>query len=438
MKFWLFLEIILDVWPWVTLQLQPFREKLRRGMWVSRALVILLLLPYQLAVVWIGSQSWCTLSILSACRMGQYLLVMGLSLWLIRDQVAKIIFMAGMVMPVSMFVGTLAAYIKSLLPGLSCPYAVICLVRLGLTALIYPVLAKQWKQRLVPAVNVLDPQLWIYSWPLPVTVTMVTMLYTSSGIEFNGVSFSELLMRLCLLAAIFVMAVMIFFISRRTEQRIRMAEEVERNRLLLEAQKEQYDILAQSIRKIRRGYLETRGHMEKLRDMADRGDLAGLRDYVQELLDLVDRRLPEFPDQTAGEILGHYLTIARQEQIPVTLDLKLPEDLAIDGMDLGIVMGNLLENAIEASRELPPERRRITVSAVRKRGVLKLLVSNPYAGEIRQLNGRILSRKCGFAQPGVGLSTVWAVADKYGGELRIEHAGGIFTVSALLPEAEEE
>lgn len=434
MKFWFFLSVILDIYPWIFLHYLPFRQKLRFPYPLTMAFCVLALLPYQLGVVWLGMQPWCNLQILATCRMFQYVLNLLLSLWLIRDRIVKNIFVAGMVMPISMFVLTVASYIRSRIPADAPLYMVVSLLRLGLSAALYPFLLRRWKWKLAPAMELEDKNLWNYSWPLPLTVTCVTILYTRSGFEAYGATFTEVMIRLCLLTAIFVMDIMVFQISRRTAVRIHMTEEVERNRLLMSAQREQYRILATGILKTRQDCLNMNALLEKLDTLA--GDREALSEYLGQLRQCLEREQPETENQS--EILGYYLALAKKEQIPVNLQVNIPQDLGIDGLDLILLLGNLFENAIEANCMLPVEQRKIDLSAVRKKGVLRIRMSNPFDGVARQQEGRMLSRKRDFAQPGVGLSAVWAVADKYNGELRIEHMKGVFTVYASLEEREEE
>ena len=433
MKFWFFLTVILDIYPWIFLHYLPFRDRLRFPYPLTMGVCILALLPYQLGLVWMGMQPWCNLEILATGRILQYALNMLLSLWLIRDRVVKNMFVAGMVMPISMFVVTLASYIRTWIPGDTHLYMVVSLLRLGLSVALYPFLLRRWKWKLAPAMELEDRDLWRYSWPLPVTVTCVTILYTRTGFEAAGATFTEVVTRLVLLTAIFVMDIMVFQISRRTAVRIHMTEEVERNRLLMSAQREQYRILATGILKTRQDCLNMNALLEKLETLA--GDGEALTQYLAQLRQRLEQ---EQPETEQPEILGYYLSMAQKEQIPVNLQVNIPKDLGIDSLDLILLLGNLFENAIEANCLLPVEQRKIDLSAARKKGVLRIRMSNPFDGVAKQQEGRMLSRKRDFAQPGVGLSAVWAVTDKYHGELRIEHMKGVFTVYASLEERDEE
>ena len=190
MKFWFFLSVILDIYPWIFLHYYPFRQKLRFSYPLTMVFCVLAMLPYQIGVVWLGVQPWCNLQILASCRMFQYVLNLLLSLWLIRDRIVKNMFVAGMVMPISMFVLTLASYIRSWIPAEAPLYMVVSLLRLGLSAVLYPFLLRRWKWMLAPAMELEDKNLWNYSWPLPLTVTCVTILYTRSGFEAYGATTS--------------------------------------------------------------------------------------------------------------------------------------------------------------------------------------------------------------------------------------------------------
>ena len=379
MKFWFFLTVLLDIYPWIVLHYTPFRGKLRFPYPLTMLLCAAVLLPYQLGVVWVGVQPWSNLRILAVCRIFQYALNLLLSLWLIRDRIVKNIFVAGMVMPISMFVVTLASYIRTWIPVEAPLYMVVSLLRLGLSVILYPILLRQWKRT---PMEMEDESLWNYSWPLPVTCTCVTILCTRSGFEAYGATFTEVMTRLCLLVAIFVMDIMVFQISGRTAERIRMTEEVERNRLLMSAQREQYKILSSGILRTRQDCLDMNTHLEALKTLVGEENREALNDYLTRLQQLVEQAQPEL--QTQSEILGYYLAKAKAEQIPVKLQVNIPEDLGIDRLDLVVLLGNLFENAIEASRLLPPEQRHIELTVVRKKGILRIRMANSFDGVARQ------------------------------------------------------
>lgn len=68
------------------------------------------------------------------------------------------------------------------------------------------------------------------------------------------------------------------------------------------------------------------------------------------------------------------------------IDMKcyvfVPEQMPFDGADLCIILGNLLDNAMEAAGSLPEGQRHMEVSVSQIKGSLSIMVQNPYEGKL--------------------------------------------------------
>lgn len=135
-------------------------------------------------------------------------------------------------------------------------------------------------------------------------------------------------------------------------------------------------------------------------------------------------------NSTVDAILNHYILLAKDNGIEVYLNVTLPEELKIRDTDLCIVIGNLLENAIEASEK--EENKRIKLRINRSNEYICMLVSNLYNGEIKKGNSGYYSRKREFKDTGIGLSSVSAVVEKYDGRMEVDHTNGEFNVFIMM------
>lgn len=82
-------------------------------------------------------------------------------------------------------------------------------------------------------------------------------------------------------------------------------------------------------------------------------------------------------------IAGHYQHIAESQNTKVFWRLELPERLPIDEVDLCMMLGNLMENALHAVCALPIDAREVTViSSMISGAMLGLSVENSYVGDI--------------------------------------------------------
>ena len=132
----------------------------------------------------------------------------------------------------------------------------------------------------------------------------------------------------------------------------------------------------------------------------------------------------------ADAILSEKLALCRRETLPVDCQVQIPAELQIPGAELCAVLGNLMDNAIEACRRLPEDvPGGITV---RGRGFLTLRVQNPVSGgeTAAPAGGTLLDHH------GWGLSIVRQIAERRGGRLTVEQTDGRFVATAWLGAAE--
>lgn len=104
----------------------------------------------------------------------------------------------------------------------------------------------------------------------------------------------------------------------------------------------------------------------------------------------------------------------------------------IDRIDLCVLIGNLLDNAIEACKKFDGERY-IEMSILQRANMVNLVVVNPFIGEICNTNGIYCTSKEDKYSHGFGLKSVKTIINKYDGYIELSDNINVFTVSALLP-----
>lgn len=96
-----------------------------------------------------------------------------------------------------------------------------------------------------------------------------------------------------------------------------------------------------------------------------------------------------------------------------------------------IILGNLLDNAIEASSKVE-ENPYINVKLKYDKGRLFLQVANPYAGELIEKSGKFITTKADKDNHGIGLESVKKVIQKYSGTMSVDYDDNIFSVVILM------
>lgn len=200
----------------------------------------------------------------------------------------------------------------------------------------------------------------------------------------------------------------------------------------LAMQKKQYNYLAGAIEETRRARHDLRHHFSVLSGLAERGDLDAVLAYLSQVRETIpDRELNLCHNLAVDSVAGYYAAIYRKENIPFSCAIDLPDPLLISEPDLCIVLANLLENALEASRKVAPDERSIDLQIYRHSDqVLILRLENAFHGQIQTVDGVFQSSK--RAESGIGLQSVAHIAEKNGGHCKFTFNRGIFTANILL------
>jgi two-component system, LytTR family, sensor histidine kinase AgrC len=116
--------------------------------------------------------------------------------------------------------------------------------------------------------------------------------------------------------------------------------------------------------------------------------------------------------------------------------LQIPADLALAGreVELALILGNALDNAIEGALRLGDQDKRwVALEAVYHEDQLVLSVKNPSLPVTRDAAGFLISSKRSWGQRGLGVESIERAAHKLGGSVTCRFHEGLFTLIAVLP-----
>lgn len=133
-------------------------------------------------------------------------------------------------------------------------------------------------------------------------------------------------------------------------------------------------------------------------------------------------------------IINSKLNSVSDERIEFMCDIIVPKKINIDNIDLAVVLGNLLDNAIEGCLSVE-NHRFIDLKIQFDNNRIKLRISNSFDGIVNKQANRFLSRKEDKDIHGFGLKSIQRIVDKYSGFQSIEYTDDVFTVSMILNEA---
>lgn len=202
---------------------------------------------------------------------------------------------------------------------------------------------------------------------------------------------------------------------------------------LIETHYREVDQMYRQIRGWRHDY---RNHIQTMKAYAAAGDWNAIQNY----LDLLDEDLTTVDtviktgNPMTDAILNSKISLAKAKNIEVVADAHIPVQLKISEIDLCCIVGNLFDNAIEASAKLPENQRVIRVYMDMKNTQLYLSFTNFTAGKKMKKDGKLFHSTKGEGH-GFGLLRVDAIVERLDGYISRNSEDGAFTTEILLPQA---
>ena len=217
------------------------------------------------------------------------------------------------------------------------------------------------------------------------------------------------------------------FFSKQIDKRIAAYQ-----RELIETHYQEVENMYRQIRGWRHDY---RNHIQLMKVLAANGDLDGLKAYLNELetdLNTVDT-VVKTGNAMADAILNSKISLAKSKKIAVQCDAHIPVQLKMSELDLCCIIGNLFDNAIEASLSLPEEARMIRVYMDMKGTQLYISFTNFTATKkLAKVGSRFQTTK-GDGH-GFGLVRIDNIIERLDGYLSRNSEDGAFTTEILIPQ----
>lgn len=130
-------------------------------------------------------------------------------------------------------------------------------------------------------------------------------------------------------------------------------------------------------------------------------------------------------------IINYKLSRAKSERINVSCKVTLPTELPYDSDDLVIIIGNLLDNAIEASRHVK-DNPFINVNLNFDKNTLLIHVENNYLKPLNIVNNKIHTTKSDSISHGIGLRSIAETIKNYNGKADYKYDNNVFEATVLL------
>ncbi len=277
------------------------------------------------------------------------------------------------------------------------------------------------------------PQFWNAIWIIPAMTTLLVYLFTTNQNPSDLEGLVYLLARISLLLILMIMYY-ILICSLDSIQSQHEAENKTRQReQFIELQQLQYFHLTKQIEETRAARHDLRQHLNLINAYLEKGDNDALKDYIEKY----GKRLPlntwtvYSQNYTVDTIIRYYAEKAELAGIIFEYQLELPEKLAVEDPDICVLLGNLLENAIDDCCALTDQAAFIRIHArIAGEKAIAITVDNTCLKEPVMENDRFVSTK--HSGPGTGTVSVRNIASMYNGLADFQYKDGIFYASVFL------
>ncbi|WP_315671537.1 GHKL domain-containing protein [Clostridium sp. 19966] len=203
-------------------------------------------------------------------------------------------------------------------------------------------------------------------------------------------------------------------------------------------------VLANQMEEVNSIYLTMRGwrhdyhnHMQKIKAHIAMNQIAEVKEYLNQLesdLDSIDVKYKS-GNVSLDAILNSKLSVAEKLCININCKAAVPEKLSISDIDLCVIIGNLIDNAMEACENIKSgEKKFLRIYICVRKQQLYISVTNSTNELIRKLNKEYISSKRG--NHGHGLKRIDNIVEKHEGFINRKNEPGVFATEIMLPLAQ--
>lgn len=425
---------LLNFLPYVTVALYPFRDSLRFSQKKTAFLIISASFIQVILGLFAGYGSHNAISLISLISTFLYIFFYFLC---VKAKFGKSLFILLMLSNISNFIVSLSKCIEGILfPDMATDvYRWTFCITTIFTQLIVLTATSIFINKIFRPVLLLKNQdyLWRYLWLVPSTFYLIWYY----DIYFNSTlsSLELALMPKNSIISFFINlgAFLIYYIIARMLSESNKNMQLENTNHSLKMEQLQFINLQNKITEARRTRHDLRHHSTVIKSYLEQEDYLNLKEYLESFLKVLPCDTPMiFCENTVINVLiSHFYGIARDNNIDFKSNVNLPSSIPVEDVDLTVIVGNLIENAVYACISGSDIPKSIKIKGLVKNNILLFTVDNTYSNAIRKdKSGVYFSTK--HEGVGIGIESVSEIVERYNGVLKIEQHNNVFYVSVML------
>jgi len=293
--------------------------------------------------------------------------------------------------------------------------------------------ALEVKKYFIPLLdNHLIKKEWNYYWLVPIVFYIIWQYQINGGTE-TGLENIENPYNVIFLFIINFGALLIYYIMIMLDGQLAKNLKLEQEKHFQDLEKKEYQILLERIEETKRMRHDLRHHIHTVSYYLKEKEYDKLQEYINTYRDNIpDGEQIRFCDhQLINNIIFYFASQAKSQQIDFQAQLAITEDLTVNDHDISVLLGNLLENAMDACMEQKSTKRRIIIKGKGDAHSLIFTIDNTCENEIKKdPNGMLISTKS--KGNGIGISSAKKIVERYNGFFSADKKGEMFCVSFML------
>lgn len=273
---------------------------------------------------------------------------------------------------------------------------------------------------------------WVFMLSIPLVSSLIIYFIFETDNQNGNIHMNSMLAAILLL----FINMCIFHIYQRMSKYM----ELERSHIIYEQQIQntlkQIQGNEHSLKVMKREYHDFKNKIVYIQNMAQRDECEKIVDYIQDYLNIA---MPFVSVVNTGNsvldsLINYKINYATNQNIQLKLDFEIPENLSFDNDALCIIVGNGMDNAIEAVANINnDDKKYIELSILYKKSCLCIIIRNPYEHILLyDEEHHIVSSKKNQSNHGIGLSSIRTALEKFQGNMYINTDQSIFTLKMLL------
>ena len=236
-----------------------------------------------------------------------------------------------------------------------------------------------------------------------------------------------------IISLLFLIIVLLFYLY----DALKSSAEMKIEKSILEQEKRYYDnqflLMKSSVEKTASLKHDIANHIGAIGSLIRENEISRALNYINQLEKYApfNSKIVESGNLVIDSILNYELDYVKSIGVNTHLDIKVPSDLELESFDMVVILGNLLDNSVEALKKLK-ENRTLWVSIKYDRGVLIIQIQNNFDGKISVGAKGLITTKDDKDNHGLGLKNIESTLEKYNGLLEYSYTNNLFKAEVLM------